>query len=75
MKYESKFATVENLVTAICFGVGALLVVLALYTLMAVKTVHAENPLRFGVETANAGFVSTGPGADEPGTYSTVITN
>lgn len=41
MRHETRFATVENVVTAICFGVGALLVVLALYTLVAVKTVNA----------------------------------
>lgn len=43
MKHETEIATLENVVTAFCFGVGALLVVLALYTLAAVKTVNAEN--------------------------------
>lgn len=43
MRHETKIATVENVVTAICFGVGALLVVLALYTLMEVKPVHARH--------------------------------
>lgn len=43
MKRETKIATVENVVTAICFGVGALLVVLALYTLMEVKPGHARH--------------------------------
>lgn len=43
MKHETKIATVENVVTAICFGVGALLVVLALYTLLAVKPVYARH--------------------------------
>ena len=42
MRNETQFATIENVVTAICFGVGALLVVLALYTLAAVKTVNAD---------------------------------
>ena len=72
MRNETKLATVENIVTALCFGVGALLVVLAIYTLMAVKTVRAEIPMGFSV-----GFASTGPGgssdrADEPGTFATM---
>ena len=50
MRHETKLATVENVVTAICFGVGALLVVLALYTLVAVKTVNARTiPLSHAV--------------------------
>jgi len=44
MKHETKLGTVENIVTAICFGMGALLVVLAVYTLFAVKSVSANGP-------------------------------
>ena len=43
MKQETKLATAENIVTAICFGIGALLVVLALHTLSTVKSVNASN--------------------------------
>tara|TARA_R110000787_G_scaffold27720_1_gene76440 strand:+ start:360 stop:614 length:255 start_codon:yes stop_codon:yes gene_type:complete len=54
MKHETSFATVENVVTAFCFGVGALLVVLALYTLVAVKSVNAENSLQHRFEDGHA---------------------
>ncbi len=72
MRHETKLATVENIVTALCFGVGALLVVLAIYTLMAVKTVHAEIPMGFSIA-----FSSSGPGGSsdrvgEPGTFATM---
>jgi hypothetical protein len=46
MRHETQFATIENVVTAICFGVGALLVVLALYTLVAVESVSADSSPR-----------------------------
>ena len=48
MKQESKLATAENIVTAICFGIGALLVVLALHTLSTVKSVNASNFFGYG---------------------------
>lgn len=44
MKHETKLGTVENIVTAICVGMGVLLVVLAVYTLFAVKSVNANGP-------------------------------
>ena len=74
MKHETKFATVENVVTALCFGVGALLVALALYTLMAVKAVHAEIPKGFLPDTYETASVGETVKAGEPGTFSTVIT-
>ena len=42
MKQEMKLATAENIVSAICFGIGALLVVLALHTLSTVKSVTRQ---------------------------------
>ncbi|MGB0630349.1 MAG: hypothetical protein ACPGRZ_06620 [Alphaproteobacteria bacterium] len=53
MKQETKLATVENIVTALCFGAGALLVVLALHTLSTVKTVNADS---YGIKSALAAF-------------------
>tara|TARA_R110002126_G_scaffold8097_35_gene38960 strand:- start:523 stop:771 length:249 start_codon:yes stop_codon:yes gene_type:complete len=48
MKQDTKLATAENIVTAICFGIGALLVVLALHTLSTVKSVNASNAFGYG---------------------------
>lgn len=71
MNQEAKLATVENVVTAICFGVGILLVVLALYTLMAVKSVHAENQVGFGIGTTSETMDSAEIRTDAPGTFTT----
>lgn len=54
MRHETQFATIENVVTAICFGVGALLVVLALYTLVAVESVSANSSPLSALTTGNA---------------------
>lgn len=56
MKQEAKLATVENIVTALCFGAGALLVVLALHTLSTVKTVNADGISGYGINSALAAF-------------------
>lgn len=56
MKQEAKLATVENIVTALCFGAGALLVVLALHTLSTVKTVNADGMSGYGIKSAFASF-------------------
>lgn len=56
MKQEAKLATVENIVTALCFGAGALLVVLALHTLSTVKTVNADGISGYGIKSALASF-------------------
>lgn len=56
MKQEIKLATAENIVTAICVGVGALLVVLALHTLSTVKSVNASNSYGYGVHGTLASF-------------------
>ena len=56
MKQEVKLATVENIVTALCFGAGALLVVLALHTLSTVKTVNADGISGRGITSALAAF-------------------
>ena len=56
MKQEAKLATAENIVTAICFGIGALLVVLALHTLSTVKSVNASNSFGYGAHGTLASF-------------------
>ena len=56
MKQEAKLATVENIVTALCFGAGALLVVLALHTLSTVQTVNADGISGSGISSALAAF-------------------
>ncbi|MFT7571286.1 MAG: zinc transporter ZupT [Paracoccaceae bacterium] len=56
MKQEIKLATAENIVTAICVGVGALLVVLALHTLSTVKSVNASNSYGYGAHSTLASF-------------------
>ena len=72
MKQESKLATVENIVTALCFGAGALLVVLALHTLSTVKTVNAVSLAGVGPTGALAAFENkTVTGA---GTFSATLT-
>jgi hypothetical protein len=73
MKHETKIATVENIVTAVCFGVGALLIVLALYTLMAVKSVSAELPFAFSIQVAPTSFAGTSSRGSEPGTFPVAI--
>lgn len=56
MKQETKLATAENIVSAICFGIGALLVVLALHTLSTVKSVYATNTFGYGANSTLASF-------------------
>lgn len=56
MKQETNLATAENIVTAICVGVGALLVVLALHTLSTVKSVNASNSYGYGAHGTLASF-------------------
>lgn len=68
MKQEMKLATAENIVTAICIGIGALLVVLALHTLSTVKSVNAGNSYGYGAHGSLGAF----DGGTKPraGTYS-----
>lgn len=56
MEQETKLATAENIVTAICFCIGALLVVLALHTLSTVKSVNATNSFGYGAHSTLASF-------------------
>jgi hypothetical protein len=71
MKQEAKMATAENIVTAICFGIGALLVVLALHTLSTVNSVSASNSSGFGVHGTLASFDNEL--TSKAGTYSSEI--
>lgn len=71
MKQEVKLATAENIVTAICVGVGALLVVLALHTLSTVKSVNASNSYGYGAHSTLASFDKTLQ--QKAGTYSSEI--
>ena len=68
MKQEVKLATAENIVTGICFGIGVLLVVLALHTLSTVKSVNAGNSVGYGANSTLAAF-DTEP-RQKAGTYS-----
>lgn len=68
MKQEAKLATAENIVTAICIGIGVLLVVLALHTLSTVKSVNAGNPVGYGSDSTLAEFDSEV--RQKAGTYS-----
>lgn len=56
MKQETKLATAENILTAICCGIGVILVVLALHTLSTVKSVNANNSFGFGTNSTLASF-------------------
>jgi hypothetical protein len=71
MKHEAKLATAENIVSAICFGIGALLVVLALHTLSTVKSVNATNTFGSGLNSTLASFDKERP--TKAGTYSSEI--
>lgn len=71
MKQEAKLATAENIVTAICVGVGALLVVLALHTLSTVKSVNASNSYGYGAHGTLASFDNKAP--QKAGTYTSEI--
>ncbi len=72
MKHETKLTSGESIVTAICFGVGALLVVLALHTLSTVKTVHAVS---FQDTVANNTLAANDSDLrGRAGTYSGVVT-
>tara|TARA_R110002072_G_scaffold10726_16_gene49671 strand:+ start:1401 stop:1628 length:228 start_codon:yes stop_codon:yes gene_type:complete len=71
MKQETNLATAENIVTAICVGVGALLVVLALHTLSTVKSVNASNPYGYGVNGTLASFDNVP--SKKAGTYASEI--
>ena len=69
MKQELNLATAENIETAICVGVGALLVVLALHTLSTVNSVNASNS--YGYHGTLAAFDT--PSQPKAGTYSSEI--
>lgn len=71
MKQEMKLATAENIVTAICVGVGALLVVLALHTLSTVKSVNASNSYGYGAHGTLAAF--DGSRQQRAGTFASEI--
>lgn len=71
MKQETKLATAENIVTAICIAIGALLVVLALHTLSTVKSVNATNSFGYGANGTPASFDDELQG--RAGTYSSEI--
>lgn len=67
MKQETKLATAENVLTAICCGIGAILVILALHTLSTVKSVNATNSYGFGNSSTLASFEDGA--ARKAGTY------
>ena len=68
MKQETKLATAENILTAVCCGIGVILVVLALHTLSAVKSVNATNSFGFGNNSTLASFETDA--VRKAGTYS-----
>ena len=71
MKQEIKLATAENIVTAICVGIGALLVVLALHTLSSVNAVNASSSYGHGINGTLASFDN--PLKQKAGTYASEI--
>lgn len=68
MKQEIKLATAENILTAMCCGIGVILVVLALHTLSTVKSVNATNSFGFGNNSSLASFENNA--VTKAGTYS-----
>ena len=71
MKREIDLASAENIVTAICVGLGALLVILALHTLSTVNSVNASSSIGSGNHSSLASFENTAP--PKAGTYSSEI--
>jgi hypothetical protein len=71
MKQEMNLATAENIVTAICVGVGAVLVILALHTLSTVSSVNASNSYGYGDHGSLASFDNALQ--SKAGTYSSEI--
>ena len=71
MKREINLATAENIVTAICVGLGALLVILALHTLSTVNSVNASNSFGSGNHSSLASFDNAAQ--QKAGTYSSEI--